>query len=124
MSAVVVIVAEDLMFGSAFTDAARRAGATGRTVRDVARLRAVLEEAAAAESAVALVVLDLTTRGLDPAEAVGVARTGGAKRVIAFGPHVEEASLERAVAAGCDEVLTRGQFHARQLEVLKAAVEG
>jgi DNA-binding NarL/FixJ family response regulator len=33
-------------------------------------------------------------------------------KLIAFGPHVHAAKLTAARAAGCDEVLTRGQFHA------------
>ena len=36
-----------------------------------------------------------------------------ATRVMACGPHVHEASLARAVDAGCDEVATRGEFERR-----------
>ncbi len=30
--------------------------------------------------------------------------------LVAFGPHIQETSLQRASAAGCDRVLTRGQL--------------
>ncbi len=43
-------------------------------------------------------------------------------KVIAFGPHVHAAKLTAARAAGCDEVLTRGQFHAGIGELLKSGV--
>jgi hypothetical protein len=34
-------------------------------------------------------------------------------RVIAFGPHVHEERLQAARKAGCDEVVSRGQFFAQ-----------
>ncbi|QDU58051.1 hypothetical protein [Aeoliella mucimassa] len=39
--------------------------------------------------------------------------------VIAFGPHVDAELLSKAQAAGCTQVLSRGQFH-RDLRVLIA----
>jgi hypothetical protein len=50
--------------------------------------------------------------------AVREASPNGA-RVLAFGPHVHEASLAAARAAGCDEVVTRGEIERR----LDAAVQ-
>ena len=38
---------------------------------------------------------------------------------IAFGPHVHETKLAAAREAGCDVVLTRGQFDAQMEAVLK-----
>ena len=79
------------------------------------RLAADAEAAidACAIAADLLVIVDLATPGFD----VGVARRAieGVARIrvpaiVAFGPHVHEASLEAARAAGCDEVLSRGQF--------------
>ena len=37
--------------------------------------------------------------------------------LVAFGPHVQEALLTAALKAGCDQVITRGQFH-RNFEAL------
>ena len=67
-----------------------------------------------------LVLLDLATPGLDPSAIVPRLRSAphppGA--VVAFGPHVQEGWLAAATAAGCDEVLTRGQFHAQASALL------
>lgn len=41
-------------------------------------------------------------------------------RVVAFGPHVAVEQLQAAKRAGADAVLTRGAFHARLAETLKA----
>ena len=66
-------------------------------------------------SPAALVLVDLTTRGLDIASLVERARALADSRptIIAYGPHVHEAVLVAAEAAGCDQVLSRGQFMAR-----------
>ena len=40
--------------------------------------------------------------------------------LIAFGPHVQELMLAAARDAGCDKVITRGQFH-REFDSLLAA---
>ena len=63
-----------------------------------------------------LVIVDLSTPGLDVAGFVK--RLRGIKasdamselRIIAFGPHVHEDRLAAAREAGCDEVMSRGQF--------------
>jgi hypothetical protein len=44
-----------------------------------------------------------------------------AARIIAYGPHVDEALLADAKEAGCDEVLTRGQFNKLFAELLAGA---
>ncbi|HEX2851510.1 MAG TPA: hypothetical protein VHN98_13195 [Acidimicrobiales bacterium] len=59
--------------------------------------------------AVDVVLVDLSKRGALDALADVVA--GGA-RVVAYGSHVDKALLERARAAGCDEVLPRSKFFA------------
>lgn len=41
-------------------------------------------------------------------------------RVVAFGPHVAVEQLQAAKRAGADAVMTRGAFHARLPETLKA----
>ncbi|HEY2893753.1 MAG TPA: hypothetical protein VGJ16_06060 [Pirellulales bacterium] len=68
-----------------------------------------------------LVILDLEQPGLQPAELMKALRAGGASglQVVAFGPHVHEARLQAAAAAGCDRVLARGKFYAELDAVLQ-----
>jgi CheY-like chemotaxis protein len=71
--------------------------------------------AACRDEGLRLVLIDLRLPGLDVAEFVG--RVRGAKpqaaRVVACGPHVHTHTLAAAAEAGCDEVITRGEFDRR-----------
>jgi CheY-like chemotaxis protein len=108
-----VLVTDDLMFSSRAAALARAAGTTLVMAGSVAKA----VEACAAEPA-ALVMLDLSLRGLDPATAVEALRgVSQPPRIVAYAPHVHEAKLAAATGAGCDQVLTRGQFNA-QLDAL------
>jgi hypothetical protein len=88
----------------------------GAAARQNVRLESTSTPAAlvttARESRAALVIVDLTTRGLDINTLVGelLALDPAPTRVIAFGPHVHEAKLQAALDAGCDTVFARGQF--------------
>jgi DNA-binding response OmpR family regulator len=42
-------------------------------------------------------------------------------RVLAFGPHVHEEKLAAAREAGCDQVVSRGQFFAKLIAILRDA---
>ncbi len=77
--------------------------------------------AAAGDPEVRLAAVDLRAPGLDVATLVAGLRSARSApiHVLAGGPHVHEASLAAARAAGCDEVVTRGEFERR----LDAAVE-
>ena len=79
---------------------------------------ALVEKAAAAQAD--LVILDLSSAGLDARAVISQLRelTSAPRAIIAFGPHVHEALLAAAKDAGCDRVLSRGQFHARVDEIL------
>jgi CheY-like chemotaxis protein len=102
-----VFLSGDLMFTSRVTGAAK---AQGAEVTAVARSDALLERL---DEATRLVILDLGTPGLDPAELVpGIRAKSPQARIIAYAPHVHEQRLAAAAEAGCDEVLTRGQFNA------------
>jgi CheY-like chemotaxis protein len=58
-----------------------------------------------------LVLVDLETPGLRIGELVESVRAqDDPPTMVAYGPHVHEARLEAARQAGCDQVLTRGQF--------------
>ena len=44
-------------------------------------------------------------------------------RLIGFGPHVDVTMLTKAKAAGCDEVLTRGEFQRQFSDLLSNAAQ-
>lgn len=69
--------------------------------------------------------VDLQTPGLDIAQAVASLRqTAGPRvRIVAFGPHVHQEKLAAARAAGCDLVLTQGQFYSSLDELLQDTAE-
>jgi CheY-like chemotaxis protein len=110
----VLFLSSDLVFSSRLTSAGQRVGATVSAVSSV--------EAAAARiqsQPVKLVILDLATGNIDPASAVAKIREAAScVTIVAYAPHVHEAKLEAARAAGCDEVLTRGAFDARMDDLL------
>jgi CheY-like chemotaxis protein len=58
------------------------------------------------------IVIDLESPGLNLAALLGSLPADRRPKVIAFGPHVQKERLESARAAGCDEVLSRGQISA------------
>ncbi|HEX4150006.1 MAG TPA: hypothetical protein VHY20_13500 [Pirellulales bacterium] len=72
-----------------------------------------------------LAIFDLSMPALDIARAIeslrgrpaaslpGASLPGVPLRTVAFGPHVQEALLAAARSAGCDRVLSRGQFHSQ-----------
>ena len=68
-----------------------------------------------------LVLLDLTTPGLDCGKVVPLLRAIATPptAIIAFGPHVHEQHLAAAEQAGCDQVLARGQFYALAAELIQ-----
>lgn len=104
-----ILLSSDLMLMSAAQGAADRHGATVAVVGDANALADRL-----ASEPIALVAIDLRTNGLDVSSVVEQVRTAAPAAVIlAGGPHVQRDSLAAAVAAGCDEVVTRGQFEGR-----------
>ena len=85
----------------------------GKTLKSIGTSEALLEWLDE-QSEEVLVVLDMTCGAAkkDVASLVEKIRASSARaRILAFGPHVQNALLESAQAAGCDSVLTRGQFH-------------
>lgn len=104
----ILLVSADLGCLATVTGAANRGGHVLRSAMNAAAIDDKL-------SGVGLVVLDLNVVGLDPGELVPRLRSqlpSGAA-IVAFGPHVHESKLAAAADAGCDRVLSRGQFHAR-----------
>jgi CheY-like chemotaxis protein len=117
----VLVLTSDLMIVSLATNAAARRHLTAGVVSTVPELLERLQHEPAR-----MVVLDLSAAGLDPPTAVDQLRATAAApvRVVAFGPHVHEHRLAAARSANCDEVLTRGQFHAQVDELFKSIPPG
>jgi CheY-like chemotaxis protein len=104
-----ILLSADLLSTSKLGAAAARAGCRLTVIAKPDDLVARLTAAPAG-----LVVIDLSTTRIDLAPLVTALR-GLPKppvAVLAFGPHVHEERLQSARDAGCDAVLSRGQFHA------------
>ena len=112
----IVLVTRDLMAASKIAPATESLGASFRSVGSVSAVADV-------SPAPALVVLDLNSSLGDINGAVAALKAlSPSPSVIAFGPHVHEAKLSAAAAAGCDAVFVRGQFHAQTAEILRRFV--
>ena len=115
--AAIVFLSSDLMFSSRVMGAATALGASVQLVADPA----ALPDKLTADCRLALV--DLSLERLNLAAVLSAIHAGApAAKVIAYGAHVEHAALADAAEAGCDQVLTRGQFNQQYAELLKAAI--
>jgi len=112
-----LLLCDDLIFTS---KVAGTAGALGLAVRAARTPEALLE--LARRSPPNCVIVDLHVAGLDlPALLAGLAEACPAMpRVVAYGSHVEAATLHAARQAGCDPVWPRSKF----VEELPAALAG
>lgn len=110
----VVLLSSDLTVLSRVEGAAARAG---QSVRSASGESQAVDLCKAADANT--LIVDLSTASLDVASLVDQlkAREGSGMRVIAFGPHVHEQRLAAARDAGCDLVVSRGQFFS-QLEAI------
>jgi CheY-like chemotaxis protein len=112
-----VFLTTDLIFASRVQAAARSAGVELRLVGTAA---AMLEQVAS--QAPDLVILDLTA-ACEPQQLVPrLHASGRVRQIIAYAPHVMESRLATARQAGCDRVLTRGQFDRQFDEILRQLV--
>ena len=104
----------DLIFA---TKIASTAGSIGRSVLTVHTAEAFFERATANQPE--LVIIDLNAAG-DPLAAVQAARKlHRPPRTIAFASHVQTDLIEKARAAGADEVMARSTFAARLAQLLQ-----
>ena len=112
-----VLLSTDLMIIAAVQGIADRRGVALRVVAKAADAAAAIDEGVQT-----LIAADLSTPGLEIAALVASlsAAQAASAHVMAFGPHVHVASLAAATAAGCDEVVSRGEFQRR----LDAALAG
>ncbi len=111
----VLILTSDLLLQSQLAGAAGRAECT---VESATTVESLLERANDARPE--LVCLDLSHAGLDPASVVPqVKQATPSATIVAFAPHVHRQRLAAAEQAGCDVVLSRGQFHADMESLLR-----
>ena len=108
----VLAAISDLFFGSKVSGTARPLGVE---VRFATTPQALLE---GLRSGPDLVIVDLDAAHLDPLGAIGQVRQAGGPRVIAFANHTRVDLIERAGAAGCEEVHTRGSLAAGLRRIL------
>jgi CheY-like chemotaxis protein len=102
-----LLLSDDLIFTSRITATARQLGLPVHPVRSPAALQEL-----AARAAPACVILDLANPGLAVADLVRHlhATCRPPPFVVAYGSHVETATLRAAREAGCDLVLPRSKF--------------
>ena len=113
-----LLLTRDLMFTSKITSTAASLGIRVDTVGTVEQL-----QLRAAEAPPRVVFLDLNCPDFAPSLVVSALPTEGRPCVIAFGSHVDEARLNEARAAGCDDVMPRSKFSATLPELLRQVFE-
>jgi hypothetical protein len=115
VSPVFLFLSGDLLFGSRLQSAAQQQGIELLLARSLDAF-SVQHGTVPIE----LVIVDLANWG-GPVDSIAASIRDHLSRstpIVAFGPHVEPDRLSRALASGCDEVMTRGEFHRRIPEVL------
>jgi DNA-binding response OmpR family regulator len=103
----VVLFSNDLTVLSRVEGAASHLGKTVRSVSTSAQLADCGDDGAPG-----LLIIDLSSPSLeiDKLVAQWKLQEPAATRIVAFGPHVHEERLAAARQAGCDVVVSRGQF--------------
>ncbi len=113
----VLVLSTDLLLQSQLAGAAERAG---QSVHVVGSVEALLSRMNAEPAK--LVVLDLSLPAIEAGELVRQLKDRSPSTTIAaFAPHVHRQRLADAKAAGCDVVMSRGQFHAEAEALLRQA---
>jgi DNA-binding NtrC family response regulator len=107
----VVVLADDLIWGSRLTSLVKSAGAEASHAKNAQELD---REIAATDA----VMVDLTARNYDPIAAIERSRTAQ-REVICVGPHEDVELRRRAIAAGAVRVLTYNQVHTHGPTVIR-----
>lgn len=104
-----VLLSGDLMVVSRVQGAGARSGTAIRALSNPSLAVETCREVQAE-----LLLIDLAMSPVDLESIVGQlkADTSRDTRIVAFGPHVHEDRLAAAREAGCDAVMSRGQFFA------------
>jgi CheY-like chemotaxis protein len=103
----VFVLCDDLIFTSRITSTARAQNLQSKSARSVEQLTGLLHQ-----QVPSCIILDLANPGLQIESFIAQLRKECARppRVVAFGSHVDTATLQAARAAGCDVVLPRSKF--------------
>ena len=109
----VLFVSGDLFLGSRVRGAVESRGWS----LDVAGSGALAIQSLQSGAGYRLALIDLETPGLRIDDLMAAADVR--PPCVAYGPHVHEARLDAARQAGCDQVLTRGQFDATLPQLLE-----
>jgi DNA-binding response OmpR family regulator len=110
----VLVAVRDLLLRSRITDAAARIGVPVQLAR-----RGIPLSRAASELGRGTALVDLGEPGI--VDEVRLVKAAGTVRVIGFLGHLQTDLAAAALAAGADEVLSRGQLVARLDGVLRGA---
>jgi CheY-like chemotaxis protein len=114
-----LVLSDDLLFSSRITGTAEGLGLTVRTARTSDELMRQAELVRPT-----CVLLDLHNPGLDISDLVARLKTlDPPPLLVAYGAHVEAATLHKARQAGCDRVLPRSQFVEELVEALPTWVK-
>jgi CheY-like chemotaxis protein len=102
-----LLLSDDLMFTSRITGTAHSLGLSIKPVRSVVALQTLVQQ-----QTPSCVIVDLANPGLVIADLIGWLHTScvPVPRVVAYGSHVDTATLQAAREAGCDVVLPRSKF--------------
>jgi len=116
----IVYLTSDLMFWPRVKSAAQSMGVETSVVGS---RKLVCEQVA--NSNVDLVLIDLDHPDANVAALVDeLSRCDRRPKLIAYGPHVKEPLLAAAQAAGCDLVLSRGEFHSQFAHSMLSWIKG
>jgi len=107
----VLAAIHDLMFSSKVNAAAR-----GKAIEWLPRGANVAEHVAASKPDVLLI--DLASPKLDAINAIREIKKSGGPVVIGYVDHTREDLIESARAAGCDQVMSKGEFARRLPQLL------
>lgn len=118
-SATVLLLATDLMLSSTVGGHAADAGLIYRNVGTAADAWDYLQQA----NDQVLLLVDLGTPGLDVTALAAAVPPAILQQGVAYGPHVHEAKLQNAVAAGFGRVMSRGQFSAQVGRLIAALAQ-
>jgi DNA-binding NarL/FixJ family response regulator len=123
----VLVAIHDLMFSSKVTAALNTSAANGaqspaagaRKVNWLPRGQKVVDQVAATKPDVLLI--DLAAPALDAVNAIRAIKGGDQKATVVIGyvDHTRADVMEAARAAGCDQVLSKGEFARRLPELLQ-----
>lgn len=105
----ILILVRDLLFSTRIIEAARTAVVQYKVIR---KPEALLSEVGR------VLIVDLNQEGAT--EAAGAWRKRAGKPAIGFVSHVDTEAIQRAKAAGIDQILSRGQF----TQLLPSLIEG